>query len=849
MTLKERIIKFSSLIMLIISFFIGHFGLAHANDIQAPQASALQELLDSVEGEAEEPPRIFKTSEGYLRFLGAPPSTYFPVDPNSRATPQKAANAFLSKNSNLFVNDSPHVRFETVRVKTCGTRTYLRCQQTYSGIKVKSAEMVVQLNESGGITAVISDIMSDTVVLDSGEFSLNPTNNPVTAQDKAIEWISKQHENLTFEVSPATLKIFSPSVVGSTGPTQLVWQTEVGHLGQKPIRELVLVNAHSGEIALHYSLIHDAKEREIYDMQQGGALVRVEGDPPTGIADVDNAYDYLGATYDFYNTEHNRDSIDDNGMTLIARVRYDFCNAYWMGSYMKFGNVLAFDDIVAHEYTHGVTDYESDLDYLNESGAIDESFCDMWGEWVDQGYTNGNDTDTSGVKWLLGEDVVCTGGALRDMADPPQCSTWYGGPMPDRYNSTNWYDGLEDNGGVHHNSSVGNKLCYLLTDGSGDEPDGKFNGHTVEAMDIPKTADLFYECQTNLLTSGSAYYDLYFCLIQAAINLGMTQEERDNIEQGCRAVEIVPNLIMGWWKLDETSGVTAPDSSSYDNDGTLADSPRDPAWMEDWVRGWCLDFDADAEAQDYVYLSPISALTKDDVTIAAWIKADDLPDGGHSIIQQYDNPYGYSLYVDGVDDKPALWLNSYHAISTEAISTGEWYHLAGTYDGYKLKIFVDGFDKGTQNLWGQKGISHDSYIGWKFDGLIDDVRVYNYAMNQAQIWETMSTSEFSIEDSSCEKMAWFDDLGNLFLKGSLSTEVNPIEENQSLDEFVVKHANGDILALIDTTEGNMYIKGKAYPEQTFIHIENFIVRGLDKGAYIDDSGDLYLIGKVYQANP
>ena len=168
MSLKDRILVISSLIIFIISFHIGAFGQAQANDTPAARASALKELLDSVDGTAEEPPRIFKTKDGYLRFLGSPPSTYFPVDPNKRATPQEDADAFLAQNRNLFVNDSPHVEFETVRVKTRGTRTYVRYQQRYAGLEVFGAEMIVQVNAAGGVAAVMSDIMRDTEALDLG---------------------------------------------------------------------------------------------------------------------------------------------------------------------------------------------------------------------------------------------------------------------------------------------------------------------------------------------------------------------------------------------------------------------------------------------------------------------------------------------------------------------------------------------------------------------------------------------------------------------------------------------------------------------------------------------------------
>ena len=99
-----------------------------------------------------------------------------------------------------------------------------------------------------------------------------------------------------------------------------------------------------------------------------------------------------------------------------------------------------------------------------------------------------------------------------------------------------FYTGSMDNGGVHINNGVGNKLCYLLTDGD------KFNGYTVTAMGIPAVADLFYEVQVNLLSEASDYADLYTQLTQAAINLGWSAGDRTNLERACRAVEIRPDL-------------------------------------------------------------------------------------------------------------------------------------------------------------------------------------------------------------------------------------------------------------------------------------------------------------------
>ena len=146
----------------------------------------------------------------------------------------------------------------------------------------------------------------------------------------------------------------------------------------------------------------------------------------------------------------------------------------------------------------------------------------MWGEWVDQG--NGAGLDGPTYNWLVGEDLPI--GAFRNMANPPAFSD------PDRMGSPLYSAYIADEGSVHLNSGIGNKLCYLLTVG------GSFNGRTVSPFGVHRTADLFYECQANLLTGASDYSDLYALLVQAASNLSFTQEEVNNLIEACLAVEL-----------------------------------------------------------------------------------------------------------------------------------------------------------------------------------------------------------------------------------------------------------------------------------------------------------------------
>ena len=214
--------------------------------------------------------------------------------------------------------------------------------------------------------------------------------------------------------------------------------------------------------------------------------------------DADAAHQYAADTFMFYNTHHRRNSFDDSGGTILSTVHYGvgYQNAFWNGSQMVYGDSMAADDVVGHEITHGVTEYTSGLIYYGQSGAINESFSDVWGEFIDQ--TNSSGNDQSSVKWLMGEDTPL--GVIRSMSNPPA----YGDP--DRMSSPYFYTGPYDNGGVHINSGVNNKAAYLMAEG------GAFNGRYISSIGLNKTVAVYYEAQAHLLTSGANYSDLYYAL-------------------------------------------------------------------------------------------------------------------------------------------------------------------------------------------------------------------------------------------------------------------------------------------------------------------------------------------------
>ncbi|HMN61322.1 MAG TPA: M4 family metallopeptidase, partial [Anaerolinea sp.] len=154
---------------------------------------------------------------------------------------------------------------------------------------------------------------------------------------------------------------------------------------------------------------------------------------------------------------------------MVSTVRYcspsyacPYQNAFWDGTQMVYGQGFAgADDVVAHELTHGVTEYTSNLTYVFQSGAINEAFSDIFGEFVDQ-LNNSRNTDNLGTLWRIGEDLPGYPNGIRDMKNPLTFGD------PDKVTSPNYYCKAltvtnNDNGGVHHNSGILNKAAYLIT--------------------------------------------------------------------------------------------------------------------------------------------------------------------------------------------------------------------------------------------------------------------------------------------------------------------------------------------------------------------------------------------------
>jgi Zn-dependent metalloprotease len=227
------------------------------------------------------------------------------------------------------------------------------------------------------------------------------------------------------------------------------------------------------------------KTRQVHDAQNTdtlpGKLVRSEGQAKVADKAVNEAYDHSGTTYDFYDTLFSRKSLDDKGMTLISTVHVaeiddnafvPMNNAFWNGEQMAYGDgdgvifrpFTGSLDVVGHELTHGVESFTSNLEYRNQSGALNEHFADVFGVLVRQ-WKNGE--TAADASWLVGAEVLVpapTRRAIRDMENPG--TAFVNDPDlgndPQPGHMSKLFTGAADRGGVHINSGIPNRAFALF---------------------------------------------------------------------------------------------------------------------------------------------------------------------------------------------------------------------------------------------------------------------------------------------------------------------------------------------------------------------------------------------------
>ena len=445
---------------------------------------------------------------------------------------------------------------------------HYRYQQYYKGIEVYGAQYLVHEKNNSVVASngkLVSGITAGNSPSVDGSTAIQKAMNFIHA--KKYMWENPGEEQLLKQIKKdpnatyypkAELVYFDKYFTQVGGNYKLAYKIEI-YARQPLSKRDVFVDAQTGEVIYSIDKLHTtevtgtamtkyagtqsiqtdslaANSFRLREYARGGGIETYNMLQGTDYAlsvdftDTDNIWNNVNAqqdeaatdahwaaemTYDYYMNEHGRNSFDNAGTQLLSYVHYDvgYTNAFWDGIRMTYGDgdgstytALTSLDVGGHEISHGVTEYSANLVYQNESGALNESFSDIFGTAIEF-YA-----DPANGDWLIGEDFDINGNGFRSMADPNANGD------PDTYLGNNWEFTALDNGGVHTNSGVQNYWFYLLSvGGSGVNDNG--DAYNVTGLGIDTAAAIAYRNLTVYLTQSSEYWDARVGAIQSAEDL------------------------------------------------------------------------------------------------------------------------------------------------------------------------------------------------------------------------------------------------------------------------------------------------------------------------------------------
>ena len=393
--------------------------------------------------------------------------------------------------------------------------------QTVEDIPVFGGVLAIHVKNDNEIYGIDGDLIRNTRLQ-------NESVSEDKAKESALKEAQKEIQEGTFEVLETKKYILNKALLGLTNDQKnyLTLAVTVGlkNSSQKPFKKQYFIDLSTGNSVFSQSLILEALYRVVRDLRscsdpydEYSCLIRrEEGSSPSLDYDSNQIYDNSGLIYNFYKNTYGRDSYNNAGATINGFGHLDEQNAYWDGTGgLWFGPGWATKDILGHEFTHAVTQYTADLNYSNQSGALNESMSDIFGFAIDQG------------NWTIGEGISEEREALRDFSNPPLY--W----QPDRLFSSYYYCGSGDSGGVHYNSGVLNKTFYLMVAG------GNFNGCSITGVGVINSHAIMYRALTTYLTPSSNFKSMYTSINQSCNDLfGSTSTTCINVKKAAEATEL-----------------------------------------------------------------------------------------------------------------------------------------------------------------------------------------------------------------------------------------------------------------------------------------------------------------------
>ena len=453
-------------------------------------------------------------------------------------------------------------------------QTHHRAQQYYRGIPSELSTLIVH-EKDGSILSINGDLVPETYFEGTAALTAEKAREKALQFMPAsiYYWQDEAQNNLLRQLSgkpdtsyyPQGLKVYCPKDFRLEEKHRLAWKFDVFSL--EPLGgKSIYVDAETAEILATQDLIlHAEVKGTAVTAYSGTQSIQTDSTAPTtfrlreagrgkgietynmrkgtsyGAAvdflDTDNNWNNVNSnkdetatdahwgaemTYDYFSKEHSRNSFDGNGAKIISYVHYgsNYNNAFWNGSYMTYGDgngslftPLTALDVCGHEIAHAVTTYTANLVYSYESGALNESFSDIFGNSIEIW------ARPSKWSWRIGEDMTPSKNGIRSMTNPNLFN------HPKFYKGVSWYAGAGDNGGVHYNSGVQNYWYYLIANGAKGTNE-KGWAFQIDSLGIVKAGKIAYRNLSVYLTKNSQYADARtYSILSAADLYGQCSKE------------------------------------------------------------------------------------------------------------------------------------------------------------------------------------------------------------------------------------------------------------------------------------------------------------------------------------
>ncbi len=536
-----------------------------------------KELNQILNGPYKDVTYLGNSENGTVRALAAPDLVV--LAPGEVLGAEQKSQRFFAENKALLRLNEPgkELALSKSEVMNDGTKV-LRFQQTYGGLEVWPAQLLTNVAADGRLTVMTGayvptpeglDMQASLAAADAVRIAWGHVGLPLpdapTAATLKIYSENGEAKELAYEVMveggmrdsqvfvsakngkvlKAISKICNMSVTGSgvgvvsSTPLPLsLWKEGASFLAKDTTKPMYNAGTGDGFIQIYNN----------NNTGRSGSIVPAASSSQFSFSDPDaaSALYCLGKSYDFYMSEFSRNSYDNAGASLIAVVRFaetpgvPMKNAFWNGVFMGFGNgdkLSGALDVIGHEMTHAVVEKTSGLVYEGQSGALNESFSDIFGEGTEWKVAGNSD-------WKIGTNLT-TMGVLRDMAAPENHQ------QPSRMSA--FERTTEDHGGVHINSGIPNRAFYLLVEGLPGGGIGRSKAHQI-----------FYRTLTTKLSKGSDFQDLRAGTVQSAKELyGVGSAESLKVMAAFDEVEIYEPAIVVSTMPDQFAPVSGVDSYLY----------------------------------------------------------------------------------------------------------------------------------------------------------------------------------------------------------------------------------------------------------------------------------------------